>query len=154
MTRPDPALPETLPAILDRLGSARNARDWLAAEVKRLEAPHKAAAEAASARYRELLTSAEETAEAANEAARELYAAAVEARRAELLAGHEAPGVPLPDGWSVQQRTGVEIVDAGAVPRGLCRPDKKAVAEALKAGEVPGAALVPSFVFIRAGEKG
>jgi hypothetical protein len=146
--------PETLAETLDRLGSARNARDWLAAEVKRLEAPHKAAAEAASARFRELLTSAEATAEAANDSARELYAAAVEARRAELLAGHEAPGVPLPTGWSVQQRTAVEISDPMAIPRGLCTPDKKAIAAALKAGAVPGAALVPSFVFIRAEEKG
>lgn len=144
---------QTLPEILDRLGSARNARDWLAAEVKRLEAPHKAAAAAASARFRELLTSAEETAEAANTAAQAAYAAAAEARRAELLAGHEAPGIPLPDGWSVQQRTAVEIVDAGAIPRGLCSPDKKAVAAALKAGAVPGATLVPSFVFVRS-EKG
>jgi len=145
--------PETLDETLDRLGSARKARDWLAAEIRRLEAPHLAAAEAASSSFRELLTSAEAKAEEANDAARELYASAVEARRAELLAGHEAPSVPLPAGWTVQQRTAVEIVDAGAVPRGLCSPDKAAVTTALKAGAVPGAILVPSFVFVRS-EKG
>jgi hypothetical protein len=141
--------PRLLPPLLDALGAARRAKAWLDAEIKRVEAPHLEAAKAASARYRDALEEAERRESSANDDAREAYTAALEARRAELLAGHEAPGIPLPGGWTVQQRTTVEIVDAGAVPRALCTPSKTAVAAALKAGAVPGAELRPLIAFVR-----
>lgn len=134
---------------LAQLGSARRAKAWLEAEIKRREAPHLEAARAASAATRLLLAEAERREEQANAEARAAYTAALEARRAELLAGRESPGVELPAGWSAQHRTSVEIVAPEEIPRSLCKPDAKAVAAALKDGAVPGAELRPLIVFVR-----
>jgi hypothetical protein len=135
---------------LGALGVARTARTWLETKIKQLETPHLEAAKAASAQYRVALTQARAAEEQANIEARRIYLELSEARHAALLAGVEAPGIELPDGWTVQQRNAVEIVDASEVPRTLCIPDTKAVAAALKAGPVPGATLIINPVFVRA----
>jgi hypothetical protein len=132
------------------LGKSRAARTWLEAKIKEVEAPHLEAAKAASAAHRELLRQAKERENSANDAARETYLRLTEERRAALLAGNEAPGIELPEGWTAQLRDAVEIIDASAVPRSLCNPDPKAVERALKEGAaVPGATLIVKPFFVR-----
>lgn len=134
---------------LAALGSARTARTWLEAEIKRVEAPHREAAEQASAHLRPLLDTAKEAEEQANDAARALYSTLLRTRRETLLAGLEAPAITIPKGWAVQERSTVEIVEPERVPRSLCIPDKKAVADAIKAGEmIPGARSGSLIVFV------
>jgi hypothetical protein len=135
---------------LARLRRARQYRAWLEAKIKDLEAPYLEAAKAASAELRTILPAAKDAETTANEDSRAEYLALESERRAQLLAGHEAPEVQLPENWTVQHRSGVEIAEPDQVPREYCIPDAKAVAVALKNGTtVPGARpkITPVFVF-------
>lgn len=135
---------------LAHLGVTRSTRAWLEAEIKRLEAPHLDAAKKATAHLRPALKEAEAHEAMANSDARALFLLAEDQRRRELLAGHEAPAIDLPEGWIVQRRPSIEISDPDLVPRSLCTPDKRAVTEALKAGQsVRGATLTQIPVFVR-----
>ena len=136
--------------LLNTLGQARHTLDFIETEIKRLEAPHLEAAKQASERYRAVLKSAKEAEEQANARAQTEYTARNVARLQSLIEGHETTGIQIPDGWSVQLRTKLEIADPDMVPRELCVPDPKAVSRRLKAGDlIPGAALVASPVFVR-----
>jgi hypothetical protein len=135
---------------LTRLRHARQSRAWLEAKIKDLEAPHIEAAKAASAGLRAMLSDAKNLEARANDDSRTAYLALESERRAQLLAGHEVSEIQLPENWTVQHRSGVEIVEPEAIPRAYCVPDAKAVAAALKNGTtIPGARpkITPVFVF-------
>ena len=135
---------------LAHLGVTRSTRAWLEAEIKRLEAPHLEAAKKATEHLRPALKEAATHEATANAEARALFLLAEDQRRRDLLAGHESPAIDLPEGWIVQRRPSIEISNPELVPRALCTPDKRAVTEALKAGQsVEGAALTQVPVFVR-----
>ena len=137
-----------LTTTLNRLGHARYGRKFLEEQIAKLEAPHLEAAKRASAKFRETLERVKEQEATANKEARSLYSAATEARRAELLAGKETPGIELPPNWSAALRPNVEITNANDIPRALCAPVKSLVNAAVKAGEtVPGVELGQQVVF-------
>jgi hypothetical protein len=135
---------------LARLRHARQSRAWLEAKIKELEAPYLEAAKAASIGLRGMLSDAKAAEAQANEDSRAAYLILESERRAQLLEGREAPEVQLPENWTVQHRSGVEIAEPEAIPRAYCVPNAKAVAAALKNGAlVPGARpkITPVFVF-------
>ncbi len=133
---------------LEALRDARALVCDLESQVRAIEAPHLAAAEAASFESRADLAAARALeAEIASDAAVR-YAAATSARRASLLAGHETPMPGVPTGCAVQCRPAVSITAPDEIPRALCAPNKTLVAAALKLGAVPGARLTERFVFV------
>ena len=133
---------------LEALRDARILVRDLDAQVRNIEAPHLAAAEAVSFEARADLAAARALeAELASDAATR-YAEAMSARRASLLAGHETPMPGVPAGCVVQCRPVVSIAAPDEIPRALCAPDKTLVAASLKQGAVPGARLTERFVFV------
>jgi hypothetical protein len=135
---------------LARLRRARDYRAWLESKIKDLEAPYLEAAHEASLEFRQVLSIAKDAETRANEDSRAAYLVLESARRAQLLEGHETPEIQLPEHWTVQHRSGVEIAEPEAIPREYCIPDTKAVAAALKNGTtIPGARpkITPVFVF-------
>ena len=133
---------------LEALRDARILIRDLDAQVRNLEAPHLAAAEAVSFEARaDLAAACALEAELASDAAVR-YAEAMSARRVSLLAGHETPMPGVPAGCVVQCRPVVSIAAPDEIPRALCAPNKTLVAAALKQGAVPGARLTERFVFV------
>ena len=133
---------------LVELGKVRAAVKQFEEAAKAAEAPYLAAAAAASAKSRAALESLKPLLEQREEAARASYAVANTNRTERLLAGEEAPAVPVPPGCEVQIRQSAEITCSEAIPREYCEPKKSLVVEALKLGDVPGAVLRPKFVFV------
>lgn len=135
--------------LLAALREARIGVEKLETAIKLAEKPHLEAAAQASAALRRALKPYAEAEEKANAEAKTVWLAANKARTAELLRGVEAPGIPVPAPWLVQERSTAEISDPDSVPREYCEPSKALVIAALKARTaVPGAELVINPVFV------